>query len=830
MPKRPASTDRVQGFEKLGMFYLGRPFDLTRQKAKPGFLLYESKDLLTHAVCVGMTGSGKTGLCIGLLEEAAIDGIPAIIIDPKGDLGNLLLTFPSLAAADFRPWVNEDEAHRKGMSPDQYATAQAAAWKAGLADWNQNGDRIARLKSAADFAIYTPGSSAGLPLSVLHAFSPPPPAILQDAERLHEQISATVTGLLGLIGLSTDPIKSPPHVLLSAILHWAWNEGQTLDVASLIRHIHTPPFRELGALDLESFYPSTGHRDDPSKNRFALAKRLNHLIAAPAFQVWMQGQPLDVGQLLYGPDGKPRISILSIAHLNDAERMFVVTLLLGQTVAWMRQQTGTSSLRAILYMDELFGYLPPVANPPSKQPLLTLLKQARAFGLGVVLATQNSVDLDYKALANAGTWFLGRLQTERDVARVMEGLEGAAAGGGRQLDRQKIERALAGLRSRIFLLHNVHDEAPVLFETRWTLSYLRGPLTREEIRILMESRKGSAVRAMKPPVESTDLTPGAASRTSAPPVLTPEIRQVFLPVHAGAPPEGRLLYRPLVLGIGQVHFTESITPIDVTKDVAYVVPLSERSTSIRWDDAVELSVAQDAFVSVPEKPSAYERTPVIAHDPDNYQVWKKDFAAWLARTQQLDRWRSPALQEVSRPGEAESAFRVRLQQLARERRDEDYDRLRQKYAPRVRALQERIRRGEQAKAREAEQATQQYMQTAISIGSALLGAFLGRRTMSSSTVGRAATAARGASRSLKETKDVARAEETLEVLRKQLADVEAQFESEVAASIQKVDPLTGSLERVALRPSKGNIRVTLVALAWLPHWLTPDGVETPAYR
>lgn len=477
----------MQDFEKLGVFYLGRPYDLAKKKPKDGWLLYDSKDLVTHAVCVGMTGSGKTGLCLAMLEEAAIDGIPAIIIDPKGDLSNLLLTFPDLQAQDFLPWINEQDARKNNLPPADYAAQQAEMWKKGLALWGQDRERIQRLKDAADFAIYTPGSQVGLPISILKSFGAPSRDILDDAELLQERISTTATSLLSLLGLEADPIKSREHILLSTILSTAWKQGHDLDLAVLIQQIQHPPVSKVGVLNLDSFFPS--------KERFAFAMKLNNLLAAPGFTTWMEGEALDIGRILHTSGGKPRMAIFSIAHLTDTERMFFVTLLLTQMVGWMRSQSGTTSLRALLYMDEIFGYFPPVSNPPSKLPLLTLLKQARAFGVGVVLATQNPVDLDYKGLANTGTWFIGRLQTERDKARVLEGLEGASTSAGRKFDRQRMEQTLAGLSTRIFLMNNVHEDEPVIFETRWCLSYLRGPLTRAQIKTLMKPARGKGREA-----------------------------------------------------------------------------------------------------------------------------------------------------------------------------------------------------------------------------------------------------------------------------------------------------------------------------------------------
>ena len=478
----PSTSD----YEKLGAFYLGRPYDVAARAPKSGLVLYDSKDLVTHAVCVGMTGSGKTGLCISLIEEAALDGVPTIAIDPKGDLTNLMLTFPDLRPEDFRPWVNEEDAAKKGLTPDAYAAQQAQLWKDGLASWGEDGERIRRLRDAAEFAIYTPGSNAGIPLSIVSSFAAPPQALRDDGELLRERVVTTVTSILGLVGIDADPIQSREHVLLSTIFTNAWTQGRDLDVATLVAQIQKPPVGRIGVLDVETFYPE--------RDRQKLALAMNNLVASPGFSAWLEGVPLDVATLLRTTEGKPRVAIISIAHLSDAERMFFVSLLLNQVLGWVRAQSGTTSLRAILYMDEIFGYFPPVATPPSKAPLLTLLKQARAFGLGVVLATQNPVDLDYKGLSNTGTWFLGRLQTERDKARVLEGLEGVAAAANAEFDRGQMDTMLAGLGSRIFLLNNVHEDGPRVMESRWAMSYLRGPLTRDQIKKLMDGKRPTFAR------------------------------------------------------------------------------------------------------------------------------------------------------------------------------------------------------------------------------------------------------------------------------------------------------------------------------------------------
>jgi hypothetical protein len=819
---------KADDFEKLGVFYLGRPYDLKTKKPREGLLLYDSKDLVTHAVCVGMTGSGKTGLCIALLEEAAIDGIPAIVIDPKGDLGNLLLTFPELKAEDFAPWINEDDARTKGLLPQEYAGQQAELWRKGLAAWGQDGGRIQRLRRAADFAIYTPGSTAGLPVSILKSFARPPSGVGDDPELLREHIANTATSLLGLVGIQADPLRSREHILLATILDGVWRKGQDLDLAGLIQQIQSPPVTKVGVFDLESFYPS--------KDRFELVMALNNLLAAPGFSVWMEGEPLDIGRMLYTPKGKPRVAVFSIAHLGDPERMFFVSLLLNQVVGWMRNQSGTTSLRALVYMDEIFGYFPPVANPSSKQPLLTLLKQARAFGVGVVLATQNPVDLDYKGLANAGTWFIGRLQTERDKARVLDGLEGATTGIGGRFDRGRMEEILAGLGNRVFLLNNVHEDGPEVFETRWTLSYLRGPLTRSQIKLLMDRAKASPAAPVQTETAPTAKAPPAPPVPPAVrikgdrqrPVLPPEVSQFFIPLRGARPEKATLLYRPVLLGSAQVRLTDPKRGIEVTKDVTSLTPVTTEAIPVTWEETREVALSAADLVKEPAGEAEFGELPAAAGKGKSYETWKRDLVSWLQRSQVLEMFRSPTTKALSRPGESERDFRLRLQQGGREERDQTVERLRQRYAPKIATLEERIRRAEQAVARESAQASQQGIQTVISIGATLLGALMGRKAVSTSTLGRATTAMRGAGRVLKERQDIGRAQENLTALQQELADLEGEFKAEAAATSK--DSLTEALEPVTVRPTKQNISVRLLALAWAPWWKTGDGELTPAWE
>ncbi len=741
-PEQVMSTNPT--IEGLGIFYLGRNYDAAQSKSTGTPLLYDAKDLVTHAVCVGMTGSGKTGLCIDLIEEAALDGIPSILIDPKGDLANLLLTFPDLAAKDFAPWVNADDAARKNLSVDDYAAQQADLWRSGLAKWGQGGERIARLRAAADFAIYTPGSSAGLPVSILKSFDAPPAALVNDAELFGERVQGTATSLLGLLGIDADPVQSREHILLSNLFDNAWRQGQNLDLATLVQRVQNPPFARVGALELEVFYPA--------KERFKLAIAINNLLASPSFAAWTDGAPLDIASFLHTPQGKPRVTIFSIAHLSDAERMFFVSLLLNQMIGWMRQQPGTTSLRALLYMDEIFGYFPPVANPPSKTPLLTLLKQARAFGVGIVLASQNPVDLDYKGLANTGTWFIGRLQTDRDKQRLLDGLEGAAANSSfdrASFNRTTMDTTLSGLGQRVFLMNNVHSSGPVLFESRWSMSYLRGPLTREQIKVLMDPVKGPA-----------------STPTQKPPAVSASVDKT-------------------VVGSAALRFTDTKNKIDQQTTVVIAAPLDGKTNNPDWDHA---SLAPDEALS--GDPPA----------PTVLKSWQRDFTNWLANTQTLEVYRCDTLEMCSNAGESLRDFRSRIDGPLREERDRQVADLRNKYAPKVTALQDRLRRAQDMKQKQQEQSTSAKITTILQIGSSILGAFLSKSHNVSPT--KIVTAGRAATRAYGESQDVGRADETVEAVQQQWNDLNAQLEGEIKALQDLHDPAKEQIATTTLRPNR----------------------------
>ncbi len=829
--------------EKLGSFFLGNEYDLATKKLSDVPVNYDPRDLTTHAVCVGMTGSGKTGLCLCLLEEAALDGVPAILIDPKGDITNLLLTFPEMRPEDFLPWVNADDARRKGQTPEEYATKQATAWRDGLAAWGEGPERIRALKAAADFPIYTPGSDAGLPISMVSSFKAPVADWDIDAEGLREQIQGTVSALLGLAGVEADPVRSREHILLSTILENAWRAGEDLDLAKLILSVQKPPFRQVGVFDVDTFYPE--------KDRFELAMVLNNIIASPSFATWLKGDPLDIPSLLYTPEGKPRHSIFYIAHLNDAERMFFVTILLEQVISWMRAQPGTTSLRALLYMDEVFGFFPPSANPPSKRPMLTLLKQARAYGLGVVLTTQNPVDLDYKGLTNCGTWFIGKLQAERDKARLLDGLEGALAGSGASMDRGTLDRLISALESRVFLLHNVHQGEPVVFQTRWAMSYLRGPLTRQQIKELMASRKAAPHVAVKPAARPTSAAPSAAPSAPAPaaapeaaaaptglsaqpPALPPGMAQVFLPVAASqrdalqtiadraggqvTPTEQLLVYEPALLGLATVHFADRKLNLDESLDYGFILRQAENSRAVSWRDAqpidlksrdLEDRAAPDAFFTggLPQGYSTARALSSLEVDLVDHLYRSEAYVLAYNRTLKL----------YATAGESERDFQARCQQAAREARDKAVDVLRDKYQVKLNQLEGRLSNEEQELEEDKANYKSRMLEEGLS-GLASVAGFLGIGTRKSRSLSKLSSAATKRRMTSSAKVSIEESEAQITRLQADIAALKEEMEQEANALTEQWTKAIGDVEEIKVMPRKSDIDVQMVALAWTPSW------------
>ena len=799
-------------YEKLGQFYLGREYDLKQGEVEDELVMYDSKDLVTHGVVLGMTGSGKTGLCISLLEEAVMDNIPAIVIDPKGDIANMMLAFPDFKGGDFEPWVNEDDARKKGITPAEHAENTAKMWQDGLGQWGQDSERVREFRDKVDVNVFTPGSKAGIPVSILGSLDVPPFEVMDDGEMLGERIESTVSSLLSLVGVDADPIQSPEAVLLSSIFQHSWAAEESLSIESLIRNIQKPKFTKVGIIDLESFYPA--------KKRQGLALKFNNLLASPGFSTWMEGPSLDIQKMMYHDDGRARVSIFSISHLNDSERMFFVSILLNQMLGWMRSQSGTTSLRAMLYMDEIYGYLPPTANPPSKKPMMTMLKQARAFGLGVLLATQNPVDLDYKALSNIGTWWLGRLQTERDKARVLDGLEGAAASQDGRFDRGAMEELLAGLGSRVFLMNNVHESEPVVFHVRWVMSYLRGPMTRRQIKTLMDPKRdafevgGTVVSepvTNSNPMGMPSSSPEPVKKTSERPAVGTGVKENFLPFSGEA--DG-VTYKPHLLREANVHFSSSKTGVDGSRRVRFINAMSE--AGVDWKENVVANVLLNKLDREPRKGAGYDDLPAFAMNEENYKVVEDDFEDWLYRNERVNVFFAQLVKKYSKMGESEGDFRGRLSHEAREMRDDAVEKLREKLMKKIDTKEGQIERALVTLDREESEASNAKMQTAGSVLGAVVGMFFGKRKMSASNINRGRSAANSISRSRKQKADVRRAEEKIEGLREELEELEIYMRDEINELSDRFDPQTIELENVQLKPFKKDIDIESVSLLWVP--------------
>ncbi|WXG42276.1 MAG: DUF87 domain-containing protein [Candidatus Freyarchaeum deiterrae] len=820
----------MEGLEKLGVFYLGKEYDLEEKKIIDRPVMYDARDLTTHAVCVGMTGSGKTGLCIALLEEAAIDSVPAIIIDPKGDITNLLLNFPELRPEDFQPWINMDDARRKGMSVEEYSKKVATDWRNGLAEWGEGPERIQRLKDSAEFLIYTPGSDTGLPVNILHSFDAPELDWEENKELLREKIQGTVSAILGLVGIEADPVRSREHILLSNIFEYAWRKGENLDIAKLITMVQNPPMRKLGVFQMDTFYPE--------KERFELAIALNNLLAAPGFERWLEGQPLDIGKILYGPSGKPRMAIFYTAHLNDAERMFFVTLLLQQVLTWVRSQPGTTSLRALVYFDEVFGYFPPVGEPPSKRPLLTLLKQARAFGLGLVLTTQNPVDLDYKGLTNAGTWFIGKLQTERDKARVLEGVESVVSASGTTLDRNYLDKLISSLGSRVFLLHNINEEKPIVFQTRWAMSYLRGPLTRSQIKQLMKNIKeqeGIPSIPSTPEVKIKARAAAPSSReelpaglSSQPPALAPGIEQVFLPALLSLEQavlqlkkrEGsslnmkgdRLIYEPALLGMADINFIDRKYNFSESRKVTLLLEVPESQGLLKWEEAESLNISPKKLANKPLGEALFSEVPASVSDASKLKILAKDFTDYLYRNQAVVLYYNPSLNLYSKPNEAQGEFTVRCREVAREKRDSEVDTMSDQYKRMTDKLQGQMTLKKRKLAKVKSEYDTRKREEFFATGDAVIELIKGRRSQALSTISRKKQVTGQVKAKVQDSKD------TISDLQDDIAKLQAELNKKIEGITRSWDNVLKDIQEIRITPRKTDIGVELFALAWAPKW------------
>jgi hypothetical protein len=832
-------------------FYLGRAYDPATQTVTDKQVDYDPADLTTHAVVTGMTGSGKTGLCVGMLEEAALAGIPAIIIDPKGDLTNLLLHFPDLLPDDFKPWVDAEQARRAGKTVDQFASETAEMWKKGLSQWGLDGQKIKELKNSAQFTIFTPGSNAGIPISILSSLAVPDLPWNENREILRERISSTVTALLGLVGFDNiDPIRSREHILLSNIFEYEWSQGKDLDLTELILQTQTPSFDKLGAFPVDTFFPA--------KDRMELAMVLNNILASPAFETWREGQPLDIGSMLFTPDNRPRHNIFYLAHLPDAERMFFVTLLLSAVETWMRTQSGSTSLRTILYMDEIFGYLPPTRNPASKQPLLRMLKQARAFGLGLLLATQNPVDVDYKALSNAGTWMIGKLQTDQDKQRLLDGLESAAGG----VSRSNFDKLISSLGKRVFVLHNVHEKQPILFQTRWAMNYLAGPLTRTQIPDLNRLANATATPQTPPTPASAPQTfasPQAASPTFAAsvtdtrpqssivnrkseiggsqtkPPVPPTVREYFLPQNHSLPEafkaagqsmpseamiEG-VVYRPALVASAQVRILDRKLGVDSETTRAAFVPSPEKRGTVRWEQYAFNGQALENAETSPAPSARFGTIDAPLNDTKLMTALQKDFADWVFRNSTVAVRANQALKVFAGPEVSQAEFMRMCADAARVARDAEFEKLATKIDRQIATLEDKLSREERELRQDQEELSQRKMEAMGTHAENILGLFTGSRStrrLSSSLTKQRMTG--------KAKADVEESEEAIAQFKKQLADLDRERQRLADEINSKWGSAASETTEVTVAPKKTDVFVNLFGVAWVPYYLVNTGTES----
>ena len=779
-------------YEKLKLFYIGK--EKINDTYTP--LVYKNKDLLTHAAIIGMTGSGKTGLGISLLEEAAIDNIPSIIIDPKGDMTNLLLTFPNLEGKDFEPWIEEQDAINNGKTVKEFAQNTANLWKTGIEKDFQNQSRIEKLKNSADFTIYTPGSNAGVQVSIISSFKAPSKELLEDNDLLVSLVNSTVSSILSLIDEKNES-SSKESILISSIFMNYFTLGKDLTLEELITLIVTPPFSKIGIFDLETFFAQ--------EDRLKLALKLNSIIANPAFKSWIEGVTLDISNLLYDDEGKAKVSIFSIAHLNDSQRMFFVSLLLNQMVSWMRRQEGTTSLKALLYMDEIFGYFPPNANPPSKQPMLTLLKQARSFGIGVILSTQNPVDIDYKGLSNIGTWFIGRLQTKQDKEKVIDGLSSANES---NLNKDEILDLLSNLEKRNFILKNINEDGIKIFETRWALSYLKGPIPKEGIKKLMADKLAlmqltQELKKENKPLGHIDVEKGVSK-----PIITTNLEEKYKYTS-----QNNSYYMQPYLGFSStIHFVNSTKGIDLETTEAFKIYLDENMKEINFEEKEEFD--SNSFETKERPHSSYYEVPAFVQSEKELKSIEKEFADFVYRNTKLTLYKNDALKISSKQDESLSDFKIRLQDRLNEKIDLEVEKLQAKFQKENDSIENKLSKLYEKLEREQQQASTTTTDTLISIGTSLLGAFFGKSS-SASTIGKVASSARGAGKILKEKNDVKYVENEINQLQEQRENLKNTLMEEIEKINTSNQSSNYQIEEIFIKPKRSDIYNIKLELLWI---------------
>ncbi len=627
-----------------------------------------------------------------------------------------------------------------------------------------------------------------------------------DPEVIRDEVEAFVSSLLVLAGLEADPLSSPEHILLSNLIEKAWSEGRDLDLPTLLAQVLDPPIRKLGVFELDTFFPP--------KNRTKLAMRLNGLIASPSFAEWLEGPPLDIQKLLWSDDGRPKASIIYLAHLSDQERQFIVTLLLSKLVTWMRQQSGTSELRALVYIDEVFGLAPPTAEPPTKRPILTLYKQARAHGLGMVLSTQNPVDLDYKVMSNAGTWLIGRLQTERDKKRILEALQSASG----DVDVDRFGALIGELGKRRFLRYTARSDKPVVFATRWAMSYLRGPLTRQEVTRLsadapersepLSPGKASGVEAELPPAL------GDSESTVAPAVASGVRVHYMRPAASwaqkvGAVSGGKRLRAGIVARV-QLLFDDRASGLDHREEwEAVLFPIGEQA---RPGEAVAVDVDDRDFTADAPGGAVYELPEAGINQAAFFKTFKTELSDTLYRERRMQVFRNKKLKLYSRVGEEREEFETRCAEAAEDSADADVAKLRDRFETRLKRARSQLDRAEQRERELGVDVRQRGQQELVAGAGELLSFFLGgrRRTRSLSGVASRRSQTTRTKERLRSAEERASAKEAeIEDLEQELADELEEISAKWSEIVSEFDVIDVGLE-------KTDIQVEEISLVWIP--------------
>lgn len=778
-------------YEKLKLFYIGKE----RIDGQITPLVYQNKDLLTHAAIIGMTGSGKTGLGITLLEEAAIDAIPSIIIDPKGDMTNLLLNFPELNPSDFEPWLDDSEVSNSGGTKEELAIKVSNSYKEGIQRDFQDLSRVKKLKDSADFTIYTPGSSAGVQVSILSSFKAPTIEILEDMELFSNIINSTVHSILSLIDNKSDE-TSKESILLASIFTNYFKEQKDLTLEELITLIVTPPFSKIGVFDLETFFPQS--------DRLKFALKINTIIASPSFSSWLEGESLDISKMLYSQSGKAKVNIFSIAHLNDSQRMFFVTILLNQILAWMRRQEGTTSLKALLYMDEIFGYFPPQANPPSKQPMLTLLKQARSFGIGVILSTQNPVDIDYKGLSNIGTWFIGRLQTKQDIEKVIDGLSSASENG---LNKQELSLALGTLAKRNFIMKNINEESIKTFETRWALSYLKGPLSKDAIKKLMENKKNNSTKNLEEKNSEVNEPFIDVSKGKSKPIIVSNIKEKY----SYSSQNNAYYMQGYLLFSCNVHYLYTLKNVDLKEHINFKIYLDEKASQINFDERED--VLTDTFDEKEKPNSFYYELPSFIQNEKELKLLERDFADYVYRNFKLTLYKNDTLKISSKQYESLDDFKIRIQDRLNEQIDEKIENLKQKFEKENTILEQKISKLFEKLKKEELDSLSATTNSIISIGTSILGAFFGKSSKTA-IVSKVSTSSRGVSKALKERSDIKTVQGEIDALQSLQDGLEEKLKIEIEKINDEFNISKYTIEEFFIKPKRTDIYDIKIELLW----------------